>query len=107
MQWSDLLHTSKIFLMKVKLEKNHPAGKEGETIEVTDARANYFNRTGVIKLTNSKAEKIEDAIHEAAIDTDLVKDAVEKVKEEKPAAKVTKEDKGAKDMTTKSVIKKK
>lgn len=74
--------------MKVELLKDHEHGKANETVEVSASRGNYLVRCGVAKEVEEKA-KAEAAAAE--------------VKEEKSAVKKTKEDKAAKELTTKEV----
>lgn len=57
---SDILHTSKIFRMKVKFLKDHGGNKKDDVVEVPDAQANYFIRTSVA------TEYIEPDIEEPA-----------------------------------------
>ncbi len=45
--------------MKIKLLKDHPEGKAGETIEVSEARAAYFERMGLVDTEQVK-EKISN-----------------------------------------------
>lgn len=42
--------------MKVKFLKDHLDNKKGDAIEVTEERANYFNRVGVAEKTDAASK---------------------------------------------------
>jgi hypothetical protein len=110
--------------MKVKLQRDHLDSNKGDTIEVTEERANYFARTGVIEqgeASESKEPKKDEVAANVEILSDIVdnetkealvedasKEGIEipsteapaEVKEEK-ATRTTKEDKEASKRSTK------
>jgi ribosomal protein L9 len=79
---SGTCHTSKIFLMKVKLVKDHDIyGKAGDTVEVHEGRAKYLHSVGVIKLSEKTAAKVDEATEETLAEKE--EKATKKTKEEK------------------------